>query len=512
MLHSLNNNEVRETLMPNKKRKPPEPEIKKTQTTYNKDEIESKSLWYHNILEYYAQQIYRQKIKNPEDRIEQLAQYKDDLIDYSHEINNYLHKITSNNPPPTKYGTKVNDSNRSLEKLKLQALFTRLNDVSNEDYRKIKSIIIMRLLQKIHTETQKAKLEYTYAKAFYIYDGVDEEGNKNQQRSRKTYFWGVPAKENKNDVTYFFEWLSYLLGGFAVIPIKNALKYVFEYLPNYIATYFENRAENAYNDPSRSISSAIDYAISSILYWPFKAIWLLGRAIFSPVSSAIAGARTGYHFGYALAGALGGGEIAKVVTGAFFGFLLGAPSLLIGIGATIVAIIAAPPSLIYLIGKIPFIGAQAAGGLTAASETLSGLRVVSNVFQANQMLVTGIAPTVAASTRTGAGLMALAQLTNLVKDGLHFIAGTFYAIFSRRRDTQPLEQEGSYLIVPDEQSQISASCSYVSIRKDIPFKKKEPEERTPTKNNNAPTLTFPQSTHQKNLKSVTSYSPPTLSR
>jgi len=450
-------------------------ENKKTQSIHNLDEIQSKRLEFYNILDFYAKHIYSQKIKNPKDRIELFELYEKELKEYNSDIDAYLQEIKNAYPPSKKYNPKVSYSNTELKTKSLKILFTLLDDVRNEGYRKIKSIIIMRLLKKIHTETQKAKLQETYTKAFYVYDGVDEEGNRDQERSRKTYFWGVPAKENKNDVAYFFEWLSYFLGGCLVIPIKNTLKYIFEYLPNYIATYFENRAENALRDPTRSFSSPLDYAISSILYWPFKGIWLLGRAIFSPVASAKAGARTGYGFGYALADALGGGEIAKVVTGAYFGFLLGAPSLLIGLAATIIAIIAAPPSLIYLIGKIPFIGAQAAGALTAASETLSGLRLVSHIFQANQMIATSMAPTVAASARTGAGFMALAQLANLAKDGLHIIvdlAKTFYyEIFSKKRDTtQPLEPPPSPDVIADQERQIFPS-SYMGMRQQIPFEK-----------------------------------------
>lgn len=334
-------------------------------------------------------------INDPELRIQNLLAIREELNTLNRRIIKQLSTKQLNRGQP------ILDLKSSKED-HLKAL--DIDGLNYVDYQYHKNELMAIYHKNIHEKIQEAKIESVWSKAFYVH--TDRFGKKiDEPRTAMHYFMGVP---DKNPSKFFgaLEWVSYIGGGFAISPLKNTLKILTEVLPNYIATRLENRIDRLAREATAAIKSKqepsawnnIDGTLSSMGYGIFKGLWVLGRAITSPVTSAKAGWETGFAFGQWL----GGDSVwAQRIFGTLFGAILGLPSLVIGAAATIATVVFVPGTLIWAIGKIPVVGVEAAAWLAAASQTLGSLKVVSEVAASQGLIARFVAPVFAASLEFG---------------------------------------------------------------------------------------------------------------
>lgn len=251
----------------------------------------------------------------------------------------------------------------------------------------------------------KARIDQVKDKTFYLFETSvkDEKGNLvpvDQTNWLKYAFFTVPSYKNTPNPAmqkYFYrlDWAAYILGGFFASPLKNFLKYFFEYLPKLGATKLEIWIEEQETALSRlpttmrekdKLKDQLKLLPAKIGHGFLQIFWLLTRAVFSPMASAQASYETVSEFTKKGIVKILGYFNAKPETqekwGNRMGILLGCiaalPNLAIGIAIMIATFTVAPYLLIQMVSGIGGLVGTSAGptlinGLTQVGSVISGL-------------------------------------------------------------------------------------------------------------------------------------------
>lgn len=134
------------------------------------------------------------------------------------------------------------------------------------------------------------RLQMAFDSTFDVYD------KKQNERSFANYFLGWP--ENKmpgsrwGTAFLMLDSLFYVLGGAVLIPAKNSLKFIIEFLLKSL----EVSLNHASNWSKKNDHPILSGAFSLASYIP-RALWAVGRAVTSPINSLKAAVATGDNFG-----------------------------------------------------------------------------------------------------------------------------------------------------------------------------------------------------------------------
>lgn len=350
--------------------------------------VNSLSKKYHNLFRSYDILIEQcDDIKNPALRIQELKNLHKKIVATYREINNYLRKI----PALKKNALIVTTKKELLDNLK---------DLRSFEYQQHKKDLIHIFTARIRAKLSDAAIENTFDQTFYVYQNSKGQET-NTPKSAYHYFWGIPEKD-QSKFFYILDWLSYIGGGFLIIPLKNALKWTIEFLPNLFMTFFYNNIKQLqYQTPSSNI---FDILANTLAFGLFKILHVLGRTVTSPLTSA----KIGFQWGFDICQSLPTeNNTIKKIAGVLLGSLFALPSLATGLATIIMTILFLPNSIIWVVGKIPVVGAQGAAWLTSVGETLGSLRLVDQFASNNFKIATKMAP--AFATLASEGISAFTQ-------------------------------------------------------------------------------------------------------
>ncbi|HEX2549846.1 MAG TPA: hypothetical protein VHM20_08460, partial [Gammaproteobacteria bacterium] len=308
-----------------------------------------------------------------------------------HDFNILLQKINDFNLEVNETHTKIklhHETTRPDLKT-IEQFLNQLEDLQNPHYEFYQSKLNELFYKRIEQEILKAKDENIFDSTFYVYQ--DARGNEtNKRQSAVQFFLGVPRKD-QGQFFYVLDWLSYIGGGFLIIPLKNLLKVFIEYIPNLLATRVGihlSKIEHQ-NPPPPSLDIIGNWLLYSIL----KPIHWVGRAITSPITSA----KVGYAYGREL-----GNSVNSKPLGVLLGILFALPSLAMGITAVVLTILLAPPSIIWIVGKLPWVGVEGAAWLTSAGLTMGASTGFSATVTSNSLAIASrVAPSIATEASAG---------------------------------------------------------------------------------------------------------------
>lgn len=358
-------------------------------STISEEDINTKSKKYHHLFLTYDILIEKcDEIKNPALRIRELKNINKIIAKTYRDTNDLLRLIA-----PGKEG--------HLTLTTQDELLENLQDLRAYEYEHFKYELTALFKARIRSKLKEAFLDNAFDQTFYVYQ--DARGNEtNKAQSWHQYFLGVPRKD-QHKLFYFLDWLSYIGGGFLIIPLKNTLKWVVEFVPNFFMTLIDNNLTQLQYQRN-PVPSGLDVLFNFLAYGFFKILHILGRAITSPLTSA----KVGFKWGQEICNQLPtDNALVKKITGIGLGILFALPSLAIGMAAIVLSILFVPTSIIWITGKLPVIGVEGVAWLTSLGNTLRGLNGVAKAATTNFSIASAIGPSFA--TEAGAGISGFTQ-------------------------------------------------------------------------------------------------------